>query len=130
MPENKRVIATDLKRLDAHVVQPAEYADAPELTDAQLAAADVFDGRTLVRRGRPRSLQRKQAVKIRLDAEIVNFFRAGGPGWQTRLNAMLLQQINRARANPTVRKAKPRKLRRLAVTRKRRVAHGAAHRHQ
>jgi hypothetical protein len=32
-------IRTDLKKLDAHVVRPAEYLDAPELTDQQLAAA-------------------------------------------------------------------------------------------
>lgn len=40
---HQKPIATDLKRLDEHVVQPGEYHDAPELTDAQLAAADVFD---------------------------------------------------------------------------------------
>jgi hypothetical protein len=50
MPKNKNPIATDLKRLDAHIVQPHEYEDAPELTDAQLAAADVHEGGKLIRR--------------------------------------------------------------------------------
>jgi uncharacterized protein (DUF4415 family) len=137
MTENKRTIATDLKRLDAHVVAPAEYEDAPELTDEQLATADVFDGRKLIRRGRPRSLKRKQAVKIRLDPEIVDYFRGGGPGWQTRLNAMLLkvvwQQLKRVKskqAKAGVRKAQPKtKTPRLAATRKQRAIHGGVQRH-
>jgi len=89
MTENKHAIATDLKRLDAHVVAPAEYKDAPELTDAQLAAADVYEGGKLIRRGRPPSASRKLAVKLRLDPEIVEIFRSTGPGWQTLINATL-----------------------------------------
>jgi hypothetical protein len=41
MSGNKRGIATDLKALDAHVVKPA---DAPELTDEQLAANPLWRG--------------------------------------------------------------------------------------
>jgi uncharacterized protein (DUF4415 family) len=90
MTENKHAIATDLKKLDAHVVQPAEYEDAPELTDEQLAEASVHEGGKLVRRGRPQSPSPKQAVKLRLDAQVLQSFRASGPGWQTRMNAVLL----------------------------------------
>lgn len=31
----------------------------------------------------------KEAVSVRLDADILAAFRAGGPGWQTRMNAAL-----------------------------------------
>ena len=31
----------------------------------------------------------KQPVTIRLDKEVVAFFKAGGPGWQTRINLAL-----------------------------------------
>jgi uncharacterized protein (DUF4415 family) len=86
MPENKRGIATDLKALDAHVIRPAEYEDAPELTDEQLAKA-------VVRRGRPPSENRKQPVKIRLDRDVVEALRASGPGWQTRVNAALRETV-------------------------------------
>lgn len=89
MTVNKNAIATDLKRLDAHVVQPAEYADAPELTDAQLAAANVHEAGKLVRRGRPPSASRKQPVKLRLDPSVLEFYRALGPGWQTQINDTL-----------------------------------------
>jgi hypothetical protein len=33
-----------LKTVDAHVIQPDEYDDAPELTDAQVASATVSVG--------------------------------------------------------------------------------------
>jgi uncharacterized protein (DUF4415 family) len=102
MTENKRAIATDLKRLDAHVIQPAEYEDAPELTDKQLAEASTHEGGKLVRRGRPPSPSPKQAVKLRLDPQILEAFRATGPGWQTLMNAVLLAV---ARFNPSARLA-------------------------
>jgi uncharacterized protein (DUF4415 family) len=41
------------------------------------------------RRGRPRLETPKVEVKIRLDAKIVEHLRGSGPGWQTRVNAML-----------------------------------------
>jgi uncharacterized protein (DUF4415 family) len=39
--------------------------------------------------GRPRMANPKQAVKLRLDADLLAHFRATGPGWQTRINAAL-----------------------------------------
>ena len=41
------------------------------------------------RRGRPPLASAKQAVKLRLDPEVVQRFKAGGPGWQSRMNAAL-----------------------------------------
>jgi len=41
------------------------------------------------RRGRPRLEAPKVEVKIRLDAKIVDHLRSSGPGWQTRVNALL-----------------------------------------
>ncbi|MEO5706154.1 MAG: BrnA antitoxin family protein [Alteraurantiacibacter sp.] len=41
------------------------------------------------RRGRPKLLAPKVEVKIRLDAETVKHLRGTGPGWQTRVNALL-----------------------------------------
>jgi uncharacterized protein (DUF4415 family) len=55
-------------------------------------------------RGRPKSAVHKEPVTVRLDAEIVTFFRAGGPGWQTRMNKALAEYISkqrRARPSPT-----------------------------
>ena len=41
------------------------------------------------RRGRPKLDAPKVEVKIRLDAKTVEHLRGSGPGWQTRINAIL-----------------------------------------
>lgn len=89
MTGNGKGMGSDLARIDAHVIQPHEYDEAPELTDDQLAAADLYQGDKLIRRGRPPLARPKEAVKIRLAPEVLDHFRAGGPGWQTRINAAL-----------------------------------------
>jgi uncharacterized protein (DUF4415 family) len=63
--------------------------DAPELTQEQLEQADLYHGDKLVRPGRPPSANPKQALKLRIDADVVEHFRATGPGWQTRINDTL-----------------------------------------
>jgi len=86
-----------LAKVDAHVVQPREYDEAPELTDEQLARADVYHGDKLIRRGRPPLERPKEAVKLRLSPDVLVHFRAGGPGWQTRINAELEKVVARAK---------------------------------
>lgn len=45
---------------------------------------------TLTKRGRPPvGDQPKQQVTLRLPAEVVAYFKAGGPGWQTRVDEVL-----------------------------------------
>jgi uncharacterized protein (DUF4415 family) len=70
--------------------------DAPRLTDRFFDHADVFEGRKLVRRGRPKVDQPKKAVSIRLSPEVLAHFRAGGEGWQTRINETLERAVARA----------------------------------
>ena len=40
-------------------------------------------------RGRPPSENPKKQVTLRLDSEVVESFRAGGRGWQSRMNEAL-----------------------------------------
>lgn len=56
--------------------------DAPELTEAFFAAATLYDGDKVVRRGRPKLDEPKQLVSIRFPAETLRRLRATGPGWQ------------------------------------------------
>jgi uncharacterized protein (DUF4415 family) len=63
--------------------------DAPELTEEFFARADVYRGNKLIRAGRPRSKNPKLALKLRIDPDVVEHFRATGPGWQTRINDTL-----------------------------------------
>jgi uncharacterized protein (DUF4415 family) len=58
--------------------------DTYELTDQEFKRLRPF-----VPRGRPRSLAPKVLVSIRYDADIVERFREGGDGWQTRMNDAL-----------------------------------------
>ena len=71
-----------------------DAVDAPELTDEQLKKVKPFaeafpDLAEKVRAGRPPSDNPKVAVSIRLDREVVEAFKSGGPGWQTRINDAL-----------------------------------------
>ena len=70
--------------------------DAPELTDAELARAVHYDGERVVRRGRPKLANPKDQVTLRLDHDIVECFRAGGAGWQSRINDALRRHLGRA----------------------------------
>jgi len=63
--------------------------DAPELTREMAERADLYHGDKLIRRGRPPSDNPKQALKLRIDADVVEYFRHTGPGWQTRINDTL-----------------------------------------
>ncbi len=62
--------------------------DAPELDDSWFAQAEIRIGDTIVRRGRPRGSS-KRLVSLRLDEAVLAHFRAGGPGWQSRINEAL-----------------------------------------
>jgi uncharacterized protein (DUF4415 family) len=59
---------------------------APELTKEYFERADLYHGNKLIRRGRPPSDNPKQALKLRIDPDVVEYFRATGPGWQTRIS--------------------------------------------
>lgn len=72
----------------------------PEWTEENFARArpgsEVFAelGMTPPRpRGRPTAANPKKPVSIRLDPEVVSFFKASGSGWQTRLNDVLIEHI-------------------------------------
>ncbi|WP_111467626.1 BrnA antitoxin family protein [Cereibacter changlensis] len=74
----------------------ASDADAPEATADQLAQAKPFTEAfpalaEAMRRnvGRPRSENAKVAVSLRLDQDVIEKFRATGPGWQSRMNSAL-----------------------------------------
>ena len=47
----------------------------------------------LKRVGRPRLAEPKVAVTIRYDKEVIDAFKASGPGWQTRMNDALKKMV-------------------------------------
>ncbi|HKX42703.1 MAG TPA: BrnA antitoxin family protein [Burkholderiaceae bacterium] len=64
--------------------------DAQPLTDEQLKAMVP-----LRRIGRPPSDNPKQLVSIRYSAEVIEFFKRGGEGWQTRMDGVLRDYVAR-----------------------------------
>ena len=95
MTASGKHIGSDLKKVDRHVITPEEYDEAPELTPAQVAEADVYIGDRLIRRGRPPKENPKEAIKLRLSPDVLDHFRSGGPGWQTRINDALERVVKR-----------------------------------
>jgi len=63
--------------------------DAPELTKEWFDRAELRLGDKLVRRGRPPKDDAKVPTSIRLDPDVLAWFKATGPGWQTRVNEVL-----------------------------------------
>ena len=51
--------------------------------------------RVAVRRGRPPSANPKISTTIRLSRDVIEHFKAGGRGWQTRIDAALREWIGR-----------------------------------
>jgi uncharacterized protein (DUF4415 family) len=67
--------------------------EAPHLTREWFEAAEIREGDRLIRParsiGRPKKTESKEAVNIRLDPDVLAYFRATGPGWQSRINQAL-----------------------------------------
>lgn len=76
---SRRSFGSDLKQVDAHVIKPHEYRDAPEITDEMLSRGVVK------RAGRPVAADPRLLVSVRLPASVIRRWKATGPGWQTRM---------------------------------------------
>jgi len=60
--------------------------DAPDLSTPYWV--EQF-AKATIQRGRPKSAAPKVSTTLRLDPDVLESFRAGGPGWQSRINAAL-----------------------------------------
>jgi hypothetical protein len=67
--------------------------DAPELTDEWFETADVHENGRLISRGRPKSESAKKAISLRVDADVLDRFKADGRGWQSRMNEALRKAV-------------------------------------
>ena len=76
---SRRTLKSDLARVDAHSIRAHEYKDLPELSEQVLSRAVVNKG------GRPRSANPRKLISIRLPVDVIERWKATGPGWQTRI---------------------------------------------
>lgn len=64
--------------------------DGLEWTDEMIETAEIRDGEKVIRPGRPPlGHKAKGTITIRLDPDVLESYRALGPGWQTEINADL-----------------------------------------
>lgn len=72
---------TDWKRVDALKDGKIDFSDAPELTPEMFARAVV--------RRRLKPVARKRLLTLRIDGDVVEWYKSQGSGYQTRINALL-----------------------------------------
>ncbi len=69
-----------------------DYSDIPATDEAFWESANVVLPRT------------KKAISLRLDADVLDYFQRDGPGYQTRINAVLRAyvEVMRSKTNPAL----------------------------
>jgi len=80
MQGSKKSIQSDLPRIDALKDEDIDYAEIPDLS----ALGQEFWDKAVVKRAEP-----KAQVTIRLDREVLDWFKSQGKGYQSRINAIL-----------------------------------------
>ncbi len=94
---------TDWERVKREAAQDAPVQRTPDSdpydpNDAAAVAA-YWAGATIKRgRGRPAVAVKRPTLNMRIDAEVLNAFKATGPGWQTRINAVLRDAVAHGRS--------------------------------
>lgn len=98
-PASPRKIGSDLAKVDAYVNTAADYDEIPDMAERD-PAEGVFQAAGVPRVGRPPLGDRtKTQVTLRLDPAVIEHFKAGGRGWQSRINDALADVVKR---NPRV----------------------------
>ena len=87
---------TDWKRIDSMRDEDIDLSDIPEATAEDFA-------RGVVRWGIAGRVSKEQ-VTLRLDADVLKWFRARGRGYQTQINLLLRAYMNAHDGKPAVRR--------------------------
>lgn len=98
MKEKPKNIKSDLKKVDAHIVQPDEYDELPELTDEMFERAVYKVGgveKPVPKRRGPQKTPTKVAISLRLPSKVVDYFKSEGAGWQTKMSYALEDWIKK-----------------------------------
>src|SRR5579863_9723902 len=78
-----------------------EVSDSPEFTKADFAKAKPFaevfpDLSASIRRGRgPTKAPARKQISLRLSPEVIQHFKKGGKGWQSRIDETLRKVVKR-----------------------------------
>ena len=83
---SSRSIKSDLAKIDSLKDEEIDYVDSPELDDS-FFARPLADWPA-----------RKESITIRLDSDVVEWFRSQGPGYQPRINQLLRRYVDAQKA--------------------------------
>jgi uncharacterized protein (DUF4415 family) len=92
MPNGKTT--TDEKQADIPYDRASDLYNPndPKAVESFWQTATIKRGRG---RGRPASDVKRPTLNMRVDADVLDAFKATGPGWQTRINAVLLEAVRK-----------------------------------
>jgi uncharacterized protein (DUF4415 family) len=86
---SKHAKTTDKRRIQLNTAEEDAKIDAGIAADEDTFEPSNEHFRRMRKVGRPKADVTKSRITIRLSAEVVDRFRASGPGWQTRMDAAL-----------------------------------------
>jgi uncharacterized protein (DUF4415 family) len=82
---------TDKRLAEIKAFKNTDFSDTPELTDEQLKQLKPSHLRGMYK-------PIKKTVNVRLDADVIEWLKSGGDGYQTRMNAILRREMLKATA--------------------------------
>lgn len=77
MKKRKKSTVSDLKKLDKIADRDIDYSDSPALDDSFFTRATID------------LPKKKESITLRVDHEVLEFFKGTGKGYQTLMNAVL-----------------------------------------
>jgi len=94
----RKPTGTDWKRVKREAAQdapvPFDKRSEPYNPNDSSAVAAYWNSAAIRRgRGRPAVAVKRPTLNMRVDAEVLDAFKATGPGWQTRINALLRDAV-------------------------------------
>ncbi|MGH9949724.1 MAG: BrnA antitoxin family protein [Pyrinomonadaceae bacterium] len=85
-----KTYGTDIQRLRNMADDEIDFSDIPRTTPE-------FWAKGIVRKGL-KPVVRKRQVTLRIDSDIIDYLRAGGDGYQTRINQLLRSFVDADKA--------------------------------
>jgi uncharacterized protein (DUF4415 family) len=89
MTASRKSTGSDFAKIDGYLNTAADYEDLSEISDEEFARAVPHQGGKPLRGRPPLGDSPKTSITIRLDQDVVAYYRGMGAGWQSKINALL-----------------------------------------
>jgi uncharacterized protein (DUF4415 family) len=95
----KKHSKTDWNRVKAEAAEEAPVPHNPETEpydpNDEAAVRAYWETAKVTRPGRPRALVKRPTLNMRVDADVMEHLRQSGKGWQTRVNKVLREAVEK-----------------------------------